>query len=105
VPFHGWGMEDLRGELEAGRPVVVSLGANPSTSLRTGGDHEPGHTVTGVSADGEWVSYNDPTLGKQVILRAEFERLWGSHGNSGVAVRGTDPGRCVPAPVPKAQGS
>jgi hypothetical protein len=80
LPFHGWSLDQLSATLAEGKPVVVALGAN--------GDGEPGHfvTVTGVSSDGKLVSYNDPTLGKQVIPAEEFERLWGMQGSSGVYV-------------------
>jgi predicted double-glycine peptidase len=78
--FHGTSFEQLQVELAAGRPVVVSLGAN--------GEGQPGHfvTVTGISVDGQWVALNDPTQGEQVISASEFERLWELQGNSGVAV-------------------
>jgi len=78
--FHGASLEGLAARLAGGTPVVVSLGAN--------GEGEPGHfvTVTGVSPDGRWVAYNDPTLGEQVISVEKFTRLWGLQGNSGVAV-------------------
>ena len=78
--FHGATLDDLAAQLAGGSPVVVSLGAN--------GEGEPGHfvTVTGISPDGQWVSYNDPTLGEQVMAASEFMRLWGMQGNSGVAV-------------------
>ena len=78
--FHGASIDQLQAQLATGRPVVVSLGAN--------GEGIPGHfvTVTGVSADGQWVAYNDPTLGEQVISSLEFSRLWGLQGNSGVVV-------------------
>jgi hypothetical protein len=81
VPFHGWGLDQLREELISGQPVVVSIGVN--------GEGQPGHfvTVTGVSPDGEWVSYNDPTLGKQIIPTDDFMQMWGAQGYSGVAVR------------------
>jgi hypothetical protein len=91
--FHGASFEQLRAQVASGSPVVVSLGAN--------GEGNPGHfvTVTGISSDGEWVGYNDPTLGRQVISASEFERLWGLQGDSGVAVAteppaaaGADPG-------------
>jgi hypothetical protein len=80
LPFHGWSLDQLSATLAGGKPVVVALGAN--------GDGEPGHfvAVTGVSPDGHWVTYNDPTLGKQVISAEEFERLWGLQGSSGVFV-------------------
>jgi len=80
LPFHGWSLDQLSATLAEGKPVVVALGAN--------GEGEPGHfvTVTGVSPDGRWVTYNDPTLGKQVISAEEFERLWGLQGSSGVSV-------------------
>src|SRR3990170_7550007 len=66
--FHGASIDQLQAQLATGRPVVVSLGAN--------GEGTPGHfvTVTGVSADGQWVAYNDPTLGEQVISSSEFSR-------------------------------
>ena len=56
--FHDWSLEQLAQQLAAGRPVVVSLGSN--------GDDQPGHfvTLTGISADGKWVSYNDPSSRK-----------------------------------------
>ncbi|MEE8567959.1 MAG: papain-like cysteine protease family protein, partial [Anaerolineales bacterium] len=80
LPFHGWSLDQLSTTLAEGKPVVVALGAN--------GADQPGHfvTVTGVSPDGRWVTYNDPTLGKQVISAEEFERLWGLQGSSGVSV-------------------
>ena len=80
LPFHGWSLDQLSATLAEGKPVVVALGAN--------GEGEPGHfvTVTGVSPDGRWVTYNDPTLGKQVIPVEEFERLWALQGSSGVSV-------------------
>jgi len=80
LPFHGWSLDQLSATLAEGKPVVVALGAN--------GADQPGHfvTVTGVSPDGRWVTYNDPTLGKQVISAEEFERLWGLQGSSGVSV-------------------
>jgi hypothetical protein len=80
LPFHGWSLDQLSARLAEGKPVVVTLGAN--------GDGEPGHfvAVTGVSPDGRWVMYNDPTLGKQVVPVKEFNRLWGMQGNSGVSV-------------------
>ena len=93
VPFHGWGLDQLRQEIDSGQPVVVSIGAN--------GEGQPGHfvTVTGVSPDGKWVSYNDPTLGKRVIPSDEFMRLWGLQGYSGVAVRKEVPSGSVD-PIP-----
>lgn len=80
LPFHGWSRDQLMATLAEGKPVVVALGAN--------GADQPGHfvTVTGVSPDGRWVTYNDPTLGKQVISAEEFSRRWGLQGNSGVAI-------------------
>src|SRR3990172_8154497 len=74
--FHGASLDQLQAQLATGSPVVVSLGAN--------GAGAPGHfvTVTVISADGRWVAYNDPTLGKQMISASEFERLWGLQGNS-----------------------
>jgi hypothetical protein len=73
--------------------VVVSLGAN--------GEGQPGHfvTVTGISPDGRWVSYRDPTLGKVVVSAEEFLRLWGLQGNSGVAVAVAPP-PSAPDPYP-----
>jgi hypothetical protein len=84
-PFHNWSLSDLQDELNEGRAPVVAIGTN--------GEGQPGHfvTVTGISPDGEWVSYNDPTLGEQTITAEEFNRLWGLQGNSGVAVRKTVP--------------
>jgi len=80
LPFHGATLDDLRHQLGLGRPVVVALG--------TSGEGEPGHfvTVTGISADGEWVSYNDPALGPQTVPASEFLELWARQGNSGVFV-------------------
>jgi hypothetical protein len=85
VPFHDWSLNDLQGELAEGRTPVVAIGWN--------GAGQPGHfvTVTGISPDGKWISYNDPTLGEQIIRIEEFNRLWGLQGNSGVAVRKTVP--------------
>ena len=89
LPFHGWSLDQLNVTLAEGKPVVVALSTN--------GEGEPGHfvTVTGVSADGKWFSYNDPTLGHQVISAEEFSRLWGLQGNSGVSVA-----EAVPAGAP-----
>ncbi len=79
--FHGWTLAQLREQLEQGRPVVVALGAN--------GQGKPGHfvTVTGISEDGGWVSYNDPTFGARTVPTSEFLRQWGLQGNSGLVVR------------------
>jgi hypothetical protein len=87
IPIHGWGLDQLRDELSSGQPVVASIGVN--------GAGQPGHfvTVTGISPDGKWVSYNDPTLGKQTIPADEFMQLWGEQGYSGVAVRKEVPPR------------
>ena len=93
IPFHNWSLGQLQAELAEGRAPVVTLGAN--------GPGLPGHfvTVTGFSPDGEWVSYNDPILGKQVVAIEKFNRLWGLQGNSGVAVRKTVPaGEFDPVP-------
>jgi hypothetical protein len=78
-PVAGWTLDDLRAELAAGRAVVVSLGAN--------GEDQPGHfvTVTGTSADGQWIAYNDPTLGQQVLSWESFEARWAAQGHTGVA--------------------
>jgi hypothetical protein len=85
LPFHDGSLEDIAAEVVEGRPVVVSLGAN--------GEAQPGHfvTVTGISSDGKWISYNDPTLGVQVIAAKTFKELWALQGNSGVVVRKTAP--------------
>ena len=79
--FHDWSLEQLAQQLAAGRPVVVSLGSN--------GDNQPGHfvTLTGISEDGKWVSYNDPTLGKQTVPAADFMKSWNLQGNSGLSVQ------------------
>ena len=91
--FHNASLADLAGELASGSPVVVSLGSNGADS--------PGHfvTVTGISPDGQWVTYNDPTLGKVVVSAEEFLRLWGLQGNSGVSVA-TAPPPSAPDPMP-----
>jgi len=80
-PFHGWTLEDLAGELAAGRPVVVTLGKN--------GANQPGHfvTITGMSADGSWVRYNDPVLGQQTVSSEDFFEAWGSQGYSGLTIK------------------
>jgi hypothetical protein len=79
--FHDWTLEQLGGQLAEGRPVVVSLGAN--------GVDQPGHfvTLTGISEDGSWVSYNDPVLGIQTVLADEFMKSWNLQGNSGLVVQ------------------
>ena len=79
--FHDWTLAQLKDQLENGKPVVVSLGSN--------GDKQPGHfvTLTGISADGKWVSYNDPILGKQIVTADEFQTLWDMQGNSGLVAR------------------
>jgi len=80
LPVHDATLDDLRAQLELGQPVVVALG--------TSGEGQPGHfvTVTGISADGMWVAYNDPALGSLTVPVSEFERLWALQGNSGVFV-------------------
>ncbi|HSB88883.1 MAG TPA: C39 family peptidase, partial [Anaerolineales bacterium] len=92
-PFYGGDVSLLQSELAAGRPVVVSLGVN--------GDGEPGHfvTVTGISPDGGWISYSDPTLGEMVVPSSEFLRLWGLQGYSGVTVAPAIP-PAAPDPLP-----
>ncbi len=79
-PFHGWTLDNLAGELVAGNPVVVSLGLN--------GQDQPGHfvTLTGMSSDSSWVTYNDPVLGEQTVSASEFMTSWGSQGRSGLTV-------------------
>ena len=81
LAFHDWDLADLRAQLDAGHPVVVALGAN--------GEGAAGHfvTVTGISADGEWVAYSDPAAGERVVPVGEFLAQWGRQGNSGVIVR------------------
>jgi hypothetical protein len=80
LPFHGASFVDLESMLDQDLPPVVALGSN--------GAGEPGHfvTVTGISPDGEWVAYNDPALGRQVLRASEFEQLWTLQGHSGVFV-------------------
>ncbi len=79
--FHNWTLEQLAEQLHLGKPIVVSLGAN--------GAGKPGHfvTVTGVSADGKWVSYNDPILGAQTVPVHDFLKAWSLQGNSGLVVQ------------------
>jgi len=79
--FHNWNLSKLQEELQAGRPVVVSLGIN--------GENTPGHfvTVTGVSEDGQWVSYNDPALGKMTVPAEQFMEEWGHQGHSGMVTQ------------------
>ena len=80
-PFHDWSLEDLRGELQEGRSPVLALG--------TSGEGQAGHfvTLTGLSEDGQWVTYNDPTLGPQVMGVNEFMALWQAQGRSGMVAR------------------
>jgi len=91
--FHDGTLADLQTQLDAGHPVTVALGTN--------GEGAAGHfvTVTGISPDGQWVSYNDPTLGKQTISAEEFQRLWGLQGNSAVVVAKEPPAN-APDPAP-----
>jgi hypothetical protein len=79
--FHNWTLDQLGEQLSEGRPVVVSLAAN--------GEDQSGHfvTLTGISDDGQWVSYNDPILGKQMVSAETFRKLWDLQGNSGLVVR------------------
>ena len=93
LPFYGGDLSTLASELAESRPVVVSLGAK--------GEGQPGHfvTVTGISPDGSWIAYNDPTLGEQVLPASEFLRLWGLQGNSGVVVAPALP-PAAPDPMP-----
>lgn len=78
--FHNWTLAKLSAQVQQGRPVVVSLGAN--------GGGEPGHfvTVTGVSNDGKWISYNDPAQGKVTVAVDQFLSEWSRQGNSGMLV-------------------
>ena len=79
--FHDWTLAQLQDQLKAGNPVVVSLGAN--------GEDQTGHfvTLTGISEDGKWVSYNDPILGKQIVSAEEFQGLWDLQGNAGLVAQ------------------
>lgn len=79
--FHDWTLDQLAEQLEQGNPVVVALGAN--------GEGQPGHfvTVTGISDDGAYISYRDPTLGLMTVPVEEFLRVWGLQGCSGLVVQ------------------
>ena len=79
--FHNWSLDLIGEQLGAGKPVVVSLGSN--------GSDQPGHfvTLTSISADGKWVSYNDPVLGKRTVATEDFQLLWALQGNSGLVVQ------------------
>ena len=79
--FHNWTLEQLAGQLEAGHPPIVALGAN--------GASQPGHfvTVTGISEDGSWVRFNDPILGEKTLSATDFLRLWSLQGFSGLVAR------------------
>ena len=81
IAFHNWNLAQLAEQLSRGKPVVVSLGAN--------GEDQPGHfvTLTGISTDGKWVSYNDPILGNQTVSAVDFNGLWSRQGNSGLLVQ------------------
>lgn len=81
IAFHNWTLEQITEQLHLGKPVVVSLG--------TENEQAPGHfvTLTGVSSDGEWVSYNDPILGAQTVPAKEFLKSWNQQGNSGLVVQ------------------
>ncbi len=78
--FHGWDLPRLHEELDRGRSVVVSLGVN--------GPDAPGHfvTVTDLSSDGRWVTFDDPVLGVSVVPTKEFQAQWYAQGNSAVVV-------------------
>jgi len=78
--FHDWTLAKLRAQLQQEHPVVVSLGTN--------GEGQPGHfvTVTGVSDDGKWISYNDPAQGKVTAAAGQFLADWNRQGNSGMFV-------------------
>ena len=78
--FHDWTLAKLRAQLQQEHPVVVSLG--------THGEGQPGHfvTVTGVSDDGKWISYNDPAQGKVTAAAGQFLADWNRQGNSGMFV-------------------
>ena len=56
-------------------------------------------TLTGISADGAWVTVNDPALGPQTLPIDEFLELWASQGNSGVVVAREPPVAPDGAPV------
>ncbi len=79
--FHDWTLAQMQEQLQQGRPVVVSLGIN--------GEGQPGHfvTVTGISEDGQWVSYNDPAEGKMTVPVSEFLVEWSWQGYAGVVTQ------------------
>lgn len=78
MPFHDWSLERLTEYLHQGSPVVVSLGMN--------GKERPGHfvTLTGISEDGRWISFQDPDRGESILSREEFLSLWQVQGNAGM---------------------
>ena len=79
--FHKWSLAQLQEQLAQGKPVVVSLGVN--------GQGKPGHfvTVTGISDDGQRVSYNDPAKGKVTVPTSEFMVHWSWQGYSGMVTQ------------------
>ena len=78
--FHGWTLQQLRDSIQRGFPVVVSLGVD--------GPEKPGHfvTVTGISDDSRWVTYNDPLVGKKTVPINEFLDQWERQGMAGLIV-------------------
>ena len=76
--FQDWRFEKLAEVLGQAKPVVVSLGTN--------GAEQPGHfvTLTGISADGDWITIYDPAGGESVLSRKEFLSLWRMQGSSGM---------------------
>jgi len=78
ITFQDWGIEKLTEYLHRGRPLIVSLGIN--------GADRPGHfvTLTGISGDGKWITFQDPAAGESIMSREEFQTLWELQGSAGM---------------------
>ncbi len=72
--FQDWSFEKLAEVLRQAKPVVVSLGTN--------GSEQPGHfvTLTGISADGDWINIYDPAHGEIGPVQEGVPLLVGNSG-------------------------
>ena len=81
LPFQDWSWGQLRVHVQDHGALLVALGVN--------GPRQPGHfaVLTGISPDGNWVTLEDPALGRRVLAREHFLALWENQGSSGLTVQ------------------
>jgi predicted double-glycine peptidase len=75
---------DLRGHLQQGRPLIISVQLGTQPAIRPGITKAPLHyvVVTGMDWKRDAVFVNDPARGKLLrVERPEFEREWQAAGN------------------------